>query len=206
MTDKGTFLAIITKCAIMDMLEEKRYGDMKVIAVAAVTAGGKTTIVNELVKCLQNAQALHFDNYTFDGEVNNFHQWAIDGADYHVWDLSPLKEDILRIQESGNCDWLILDYPFAYRHDTIAPLIDAAFFIHTPLDVALARHILRDMSDVTVEEIHQNMEHYLQYERIAYTAMLNNVLPSSDYVIDGVQSICEIVEKILNIIKEHTEN
>lgn len=45
---------------------------MKIISVAAVTAGGKTTIVNELKKRLRNSQSLHFDNYTFEGEVDNF--------------------------------------------------------------------------------------------------------------------------------------
>lgn len=40
---------------------------MKIISVAAVTAGGKTTIVNELRKRLPNSQSLHFDDYTFEG-------------------------------------------------------------------------------------------------------------------------------------------
>ncbi len=173
---------------------------MKIIAVAAVTAGGKTTIVNELAKRLPNAQTLHFDDYTFKGDVDDFYQWTLDGADYHVWDLSPLKENILCIQENGDCEWLILDYPFAYCHNTIAPLIDTVFFINTPLDVALARRMLRDMADATAEEIHQNMEHYIQYERIAYMTMLDKVLPSSDYVIDGTKSVDDIVVEIINRI------
>lgn len=38
---------------------------MRIVAIAAVTAGGKTTVVNELIKQLPNAQALHFDDHTF---------------------------------------------------------------------------------------------------------------------------------------------
>lgn len=37
----------------------------KVIAIAAVTAGGKTTTVNEIKKQLPNVQALHFDDYEY---------------------------------------------------------------------------------------------------------------------------------------------
>ena len=34
---------------------------MKIISIAAVTAGGKTTIVNELKKQIPNTKSLHFD-------------------------------------------------------------------------------------------------------------------------------------------------
>lgn len=70
---------------------------MKVIAVAAVTAGGKTTAVNEITRRLPNAQSLHFDTYQFEGEVDDFYQWVQDGADYNVWNLAPLEKDIIKI-------------------------------------------------------------------------------------------------------------
>lgn len=169
---------------------------MKIISVAAVTAGGKTTIVNELKKRLRNSRSLHFDNYTFEGEVDNFFQWVLDGANYNVWNLTPLEDDILKIKSAGICDYLILDYPFAYCHDMIKPYIDTAFFIDTPLDVALARRILRDMSDATADEIRCDLEMYLKYARISFVQMRKDILPSSDYIIDGTLSIEEIVNKI----------
>lgn len=169
---------------------------MKIISVAGVTSGGKTTIVNELTKRLRNSQALHFDKYDFTGGVDNFFQWVNDGANYHVWDLTPLRNDILKIKTEGVCDYLILDYPFAYCHDTIKPYIDTAFFIDTPLDIALARRILRDMENATAEEIRYDLKMYLQYARIAYVQMQKDILPSSDYVIDGTLSIEEIVNEI----------
>ncbi len=170
---------------------------MKIISVAAITAGGKTTVVNELKKRLPNSRSLHFDDYTFEGEVNNFYQWVFDGANYHVWNLSPLEDDIIKIKSEGICDYLILDYPFAYCHDTIKPYIDTAFFIDTPLDVALARRILRDMRDATADEIRHDLEIYLKYARIAFVQMQKDILPSSDYVIDGTLSVEEIVNEIV---------
>lgn len=173
---------------------------MKIISVAAVTAGGKTTVVNELKKRLWNSQSLHFDNYTFEGEVDNFYQWVLDGANYHVWNLSPLEDDILKIKNAQIYDYLILDYPFAYCHDTIKPYIDTAFFIDTPLDISLARQILRDLSDATADEIRHGLEMYLNYARIALIQMQKDILPSSDYVIDGTLSVEEIVNEIVAII------
>ena len=63
---------------------------MKIIAIGAVTAGGKTTAIRSIVGKLPKAASLHFDDYSFAGEVDDFYQWVIDGADYNVWNLSPL--------------------------------------------------------------------------------------------------------------------
>jgi len=175
---------------------------IKIISVAAVTAGGKTTVVNELKKRFRNAQSLHFDNYTFEGEVDNFYSWVLDGADYHVWNLTPFEKDILKIKSAGICDYLILDYPFAYCHNTIKPYIDTAFFIDTPLDISLARRILRDMSDASADEIRQDLEMYLKYARVAFIQMQKDILPSSDFVIDGTRSVEEIVDEIAEKIED----
>lgn len=173
---------------------------MKIIAFASVTAGGKTTIVNEIKKTLKNTESLHFDDYSFEGEVEDFYAWVMNGADYNVWDLSPIIKDILEIKNNGNCDYLLLDYPFAYCHKELSKYIDCAVFIDTPLDIALVRRILRDMNNATAEEIRYDMEIYLKYARVAYVQMLKDILPSSDYVIDGTKELDEKVQEILNII------
>lgn len=174
---------------------------MKVIAIAAVTAGGKTTCVKEIIKRLPNAQALYFDAYQFQGEVDDFYQWVQEGANYNVWNLTPLEKDIIKIKEEGKCDYLILDYPFAYCNVQIEKYIDAAVFIDTPLDIALARRILRDMGNASGDEIRSDLKGYLEFARVAYTQMLQDILPSSDYVIDGTKSVEAIVEEIIDIGK-----
>ncbi len=175
---------------------------MKVIAIAAVTAGGKTTIVNEIKKKLPDVETLHFDDYTFEGEVENFYEWTLNGADYNVWNLKPLEDDILKIKSKGIADYLLLDYPFAYKNDLIKPYIDKAIFIDTPLDIAMARRVLRDMKDFSVDEIRQDMEMYLKYARIAYVQMLKDILPSSDYVIDGTKELEEKVREVIEIMEK----
>ena len=173
---------------------------MKIIAVAALTAGGKTTIVNEIKQQMKNVKSLHFDDYSFEGKVDDFYTWVMQGADYNVWDLSPLIKDICEIQESSECDYLLFDYPFAYCHKALSGYIDCAVFVDTPLDIALARRVLRDMKEATGDEIREDMEIYLKYARVAYIQMLKDVLPSSDYVIDGTKELEEKVEEIKNIM------
>lgn len=178
---------------------------MKIIAVSAVTAGGKTTAVNAVKEKLPRCTSLHFDDYSFEGEVEDFYQWVLDGADYNVWDLSPLKADIEKIIRSGEYDYLLLDYPFAYRNDLIRDYIDCAVFIDTPLDIAMARRILRDMNNASADEIREEMNIYLNYARIAYVQMLKDIKPSSDYVVDGTQNLKTITEELLDIIVRRGE-
>lgn len=103
-------------------------------------------------------------------------------------------------ENDGSYEYLLLDYPFAYRHDTIKDYIDYAVFIDTPLDVAMARRVLRDFKDATAEDIRNDMDTYLKYARIAYIQMLKDILPSSDYVIDGTKEIKDIVDEIIKIV------
>ena len=173
---------------------------MKVIAISAVMAGGKTTIVNTIKKQIKNVKSLHFDDYSFEGEVDDFHAWVMQGSDYNVWNLSPMIHDICEIKKQADCDYLFLDYPFAYCHEEMSKYIDCAIFVDTPLDIAMARRVLRDMKDASAEEIRTDMEMYLKYARIAYVQMLKDVLPSSDYVIGGTKELEEKVEEIEKII------
>ena len=65
-----------------------------------------------------------------------------------LWDLSPLKADIEKIINSDRYDYLLLDYPFAYQNKMIKDYLDCCIFIDTPLDIALARKVLRDMKNL----------------------------------------------------------
>lgn len=174
---------------------------MKIVAIAAVTAGGKTSTVNEIKKRLPKSTSLHFDDYSFDGEVEDFCKWMQDGADYNVWDLTPLKNDIEKIIRAGEYEYLILDYPFAYQHKMLSDFIDVAIFIDTPLDIALARRVLRDMKNESADEIRNEMESYIKCARAVYVQFLKDILPSSDYVIDGSKTLDLIADEIVEIIK-----
>ena len=172
---------------------------MKIIAVSAVTGGGKTTVVNAMKERLPNSTSLHFDDYTFEGEVEDFAAWNASGADVHVWDLSPLRADIERIIRSGAYDFLLLDYPFAYQHRMIKDYLDCCIFIDTPLDIAMARRILRDMQTASADEICNETDAYLKYARAVYVQMQTEHRSAADHVIDGAKPLAEIVHEAAEI-------
>ncbi len=173
---------------------------MKIIAIGAVTAGGKTTVVNAVKERIPGTASLHFDDYSFEGEVEDFSRWLSEGADVHVWDLSPLKADIDRLIQSGKYDRLLLDYPFAYEHRMIKDYIDCCIFIDTPLDIALARRILRDNVQSSADEIRVEMDTYLKYARKAYILMQEEQVASADHIIDGAKSLDDIINEVTEIV------
>ena len=173
---------------------------MKIIAIGAVTAGGKTSVVNAVKERLPRAAALHFDDYSFEGEVEDFPKWLSEGADVNVWNLSPLRSDIENIIQSGEYDYLLLDYPFAYQHSMIKDHLDCCIFIDTPLDIALARRVIRDMKNASADDIRNEMRTYLKCARPVYVRMQKEHLSVSDHVIDGAKELENIINEVVEIV------
>ncbi len=78
--------------------------------------------------------------------------------------------------------------------------IDVTIFIDTPLDIAMARRILRDFKEDTMSEIHNDLKHYITYARKAYLEALHTVKPNSDIVLDGSLSVGEIIDQIVDCL------
>ncbi|MCR2822245.1 hypothetical protein [Lederbergia panacisoli] len=173
-----------------------------VISVAAVSGGGKTTITKELMKRLDNSKALYFDDYEFRESPADICKWVEDGADYNEWNLEPFTTDVCSILDDPTVNYIILDYPFAYLNNGMSDYIDLSIYIETPLDIAMARRIIRDFSDDTVGNILNDLTHYLSYGRTAYLEMEMSVKPSSDIVLDGVLPIERTVNQILKQIRK----
>jgi Uridine kinase len=79
-----------------------------------------------------------------------------DRADANQFNLDLLEEDIEQLLERG-LDFILLDYSFGYRHDKIAKYIDLSIFIDTPLDIALARRLLRDYKGVSGNTVFEDI-------------------------------------------------
>ena len=51
-------------------------------------------------------------------------------------------------------------------------------------------------------QIHLDLELYLKYARIAFVQMQKDVLPLSDYVLDGMLGVDDLVEEILGLLSK----
>lgn len=177
-----------------------------IVAISAVSGGGKTSVVKYLASTITGSKALYFDDYEFDGP-DDICAWVKRGADYCEWKLTPLVDDISKLvsESKGEIKWIFLDYPFAYIHAEMKPYIDFTVFIDTPLDIAMARRLLRDYSNDTEDGLKDDLSGYLTHGRDAYIEMLKTVRPNCDVIIDGSGKIEEISNQIFNSIFNNLE-
>lgn len=170
-----------------------------VIVIGGVSGGGKTAVTARLIQELHHSKALYFDDYDFDGP-EDIVTWVENGADYNLWDLTPLKKD-LKVLRNEQFRYIVVDFPFAYKHIEISKLIDVAIFIDTPLDIALARRVTRDFKTASANDILSDMENYILKGRKGYIEMLNAIKPNSDIIVDGSQPVSKIVKYICGQLK-----
>lgn len=171
-----------------------------IIAIAAVSGGGKTTISTHLNERLKNSKILLFDDYDFDGP-DDIIDWIDNGANYDEWNLAPLIKDIEALLTEP-LDYIVLDFPFAYKHFEMSKLIDFTVFIDTPLDIAMARRISRDFKNSSMENILMDMEGYISQGRRGYLEMLETIKPNSDIIVDGTLPVSEIVRIISQYLEQ----
>lgn len=173
-----------------------------VIAIAAVSGGGKTTVINELTNRLPLSTALYFDDYDFEESPKDYFQWVQSGADYKAWNIEILANDIEPLLIQKNLDYILLDYPFAYKNNRITPFIDYTIFIDTPLDIAMARRLLRGEVNQPPDVLRSDLNWYLSGGRAAYLEMIKTIKPNSDFVVDGNLSVNDIVSQIIEQISK----
>jgi len=171
-----------------------------VISIAAVSGGGKTTITSLLRDRLKDSKVLFFDDYELEEYPVDICEWVDKGADYNEWNLAPLVNDVQNLisKNEQTHKYILLDYPFAYLNNGMGAFIDFTIFIDTPLDIAMARRLLRDYKEASFDNLHNDVTFYLSRGRAAYQEMIRSVKPNSDFIIDGSIPPEMIVDQILS--------
>lgn len=127
---------------------------------------GKDYIYTLLKSKLSEAEALFFDEYHFINAPKDLIGWVKEGADDDEWGLEPLISDTQTLlnQDQKNLSYILLDYPFTYMNSGMKSFID--FAIYTPLDVAMARRLLRDYSsNQDIINVQKELKYYLNHGR-----------------------------------------
>lgn len=182
-----------------------------VISISGLSGSGKTAVTNALKARLANAAVVSFDDYGdriyLDRDIN---EWSADSSD-DEWHTEPIAANIERLL-SKPLDYIILDYPFGYGNQLVGQYINLTVFIDVPLDVALARRIIRDytsrdeninvadVEEVSLAGLDKELRFYLARSRSTYARMPEMQKPTSDLIIDGLKTPEEIADKILAFI------
>lgn len=189
---------------------------VKVVGISAVSGGGKTAVTRRLVEVLGDAVALHFDDYD-DTNVHpdDLQRWFADGADYDAFQTPVFSRHLQSLKAGrsvhypvgglliGPTRYVVADAPLGRTHADSGSFIDLMVFIDTPLDVAMARRIHRDIelaAPSTADDMLERVKavHYV-YEgwfRLIHEHFQKRMRASSDLIVDGSLSIDLIVERV----------
>ncbi len=79
--------------------------------------------------------------------------------------------------------------------------ISNTVFIDTPLDIAMARRIIRDFKDSSIENVLLDLDNYIIRGRRGFLGMLKTIKPNSDLIVDGTLPVSDIVTIITQNIE-----
>ncbi len=176
-----------------------------VVSINSVSGGGKTALATALHRSLPKSALFCFDD--FDGSnvyPEDFYEWSRRGADVTEFDCPGMRKAVDEEIRKGTARQIILDYPFGRRHPRFADVIHLAVFIDTPLDVAMARRILRDYSgtsrkspEAALDHLRSELTHYLAKARHPYLETYKDKR-TSDLILDGCRSLDDLKSEVRN--------
>ena len=186
------------------------------IGISAVAGGGKTAVTKRLVEVLGDAVSLHFDDYDYTNvHPDDIQSWFAAGADYDAY-RTPVFTSHLEALKAGKsitypvggaklgpARYVVVDAPLGRAHTDSGRFIDLMVFIDTPLDVALARRLLRDingqsawLSDQVIQYVKEELSAYLVGARPIYEEFQERMRTTSDVIIDSTLGVDDVGEKI----------
>lgn len=193
---------------------------VKIVGISGVGGAGKSVLTNALGNRL-NATTLFWDDFDeISQDPNDYIEWYNTNRDYSEWKYDALAEVLrqLKLDKKVICpatkkeliptDYIVFDAPLGRKHTATGQYIDYLIFLNTPLDIALARRILRDFRDksnLNIAEIFEELDFYLTASRQLYT-MDYEGKEKFDYVIDGNQSVDGLVAAIVQQIQNDEKN
>lgn len=185
-----------------------------IIGISGISGAGKTTLTKYLGEKLK-ATTVFWDDYDeISVGPDDLVKWYEESKDYKTWDYDDLAKTLqgLKNGKTFRCPatqkelkptpYVIVDAPLGRKHLQTSQHIDLCIHIDVPLDMALARRVLRDFKDENrnKEELLEDIDFYINHSRKLFT--LEEIKTSADFVIEGVLSCEEQANAILAFLSK----
>jgi uridine kinase len=168
-----------------------------VIAINAVSGGGKTALASLLHRSLTDSALFCFDDFDATNIYpNNFYEWHLRGGNLEEFDCSGMRAAVDEEIRQGKKKYIVLDYPFGREHSRFRELINLSVWLDTPLDVAMARRILRDYpASSSLNQLREDLNEYLVRGRLLYLDSRHR--DACDLILDGSKPLEELRDLIV---------
>lgn len=177
-----------------------------VVAVSGPSGAGKSTAIRNLVERLGDAVALYLDDYDASSIYPDIEQWLADGADPNQFQTPQLSADLRTLrggtaitrphngQVAQPARVLVLEEPFGHERAEVGDLIDFVVCVDLPLEIALARKLLRMLGffladqtpDAFVKQLQFFLPWYIESGGELYRTVQQRVLQNCDMIADGM--------------------
>jgi uridine kinase len=204
-----------------------------VIAIAGTSGAGKTSLVKQVAALLDDAVTFYFDDYS--EYPDDIMQWLRDGADLKQWHSPKMVEDLRALklgkaitppelahkhrQAIGEVSFngvlkparfIIVDEPFGRERPGMNELVDFVVGLNTPLDIALARKLLRDIDYHLAGVFSGDLIAYIKDILLDYPITRELYLAAgevaghhADLAVDGAKPIEELAREVVIKIEEY---
>jgi uridine kinase len=192
-----------------------------VIALSGHSGAGKSTAIQHLASRLGSAVVLGIDDYEATSTYPEAIQWLAEGADPNAFQTPQLVEDVRALRSGAAitppdahepvqpASFLIVEEPFGRGREQMRGMIDFVAYIDVPLEIALARKILRRNAFLPWEQdpgvfmahLQEFLTWYLKVGRAFYLATRDGVLASCDLVVDGTLPPEQVAEAIYAAVR-----
>jgi len=175
-----------------------------IIAINAVSGGGKTALSKLVHECLASSAVFYFDDFDSTNVYpDDFYQWWKRGANLTEFDCPGMGRAVDEEIQRGEMEFIVMDYPFGRDHPRFQDVIDFSVYIDTPFDVAMARRVIRDYKAIGDEDpaigferLLRELGDYLQQGRHVYLDTERHK-PNSDLILDGSLTLNELKDQLL---------
>lgn len=196
-----------------------------VIVISGAAGAGKTTLVRKVADLLDDAAVLHFDDYKSVAnypKLSEMSQWIAEGNDLDAWEMPQLLDDLKALRagkavslpdksEVKPAKFIVLEEPSGRERKGLRELIDFVVLLDIPLELALARKVVEELSaclvNVPPDQLAQAIQNGIYYfshyplARAYYLTCIERVRQDCDLVLDGTRPTDELAQEIVDIIK-----
>lgn len=183
-----------------------------IIGISGISGAGKTTLTHQLAEELK-ATSIFWDDYEkLSQSPKDLVAWSNEEKNYDEWIYSDLSNTLKGLKEGKGLlcpatkkilhptQYILFDAPFGYSHQETGQHIDFLIFLDTPIDIALARRLLKKhRTTINTEAIMDDLNDYLNCSRSLFTLSPKEKI--YDIHLDGSLSLQDLSKKALAAIK-----
>jgi dephospho-CoA kinase len=201
-----------------------KQNDTFIIALSGPSGSGKTEVLKLLVNAIADSDSIRFDDY------DHLHQWP---SDVKAWvkngvDLSQFRSpqfflDLAELKRGGQVQnpfshrtvgpakVLVVETFFGRNQPDLARLVDFVVCLSIPLEVCIARRILRDIKGIAtqdqkesgkidhkriVEHVESYCSRYLEYTRDYYFRCCSTAAAQCDLELTEIEAPQEYLREV----------